>query len=319
MNYKSFTSRRAFGIELETSQTLSQSKIKKLITEKHHRPVTVKEFMHSKNNRNWHVKTDACCGGPGESYGLEVASYKGSGVEDMISIADTAQHLRDNGLKVNRNCGLHVHADVSDFTTQHVGFLLARWIAIEPWILNAVPIRRSFSVYCRGLRYVRPLKDKIYTANELWEHFKPDNPAYTNGLFGLELQMPQDYRRVALNLVNFNDEHLKARKKRCTVELRLPEGTLRRVDVKNWPRFFVNLVDAAFRDKKTVPLTAETLDEFFDACGVGHEGDFSILSPGLRETKLWLLHRLRKYHFKLDSKAIDDYIHRMTWPEKLAF
>lgn len=316
MIYKSFTSRRAFGIELETSKSLSQSQIKKLISAKHHRGVTVKEFVHSKNNRNWHVKTDASCGGPGEQYGLEVASYKGSGVEDMISMAEVAQHLRDNGLKVNRNCGLHVHADVSDFTPQNVGFLLARWLAIEPWIFNAVPVRRSTSVYCRGLHYSRPLKDKIYTANELWEHFKPDNPAYLSGLFGLE--SPQDFRRVALNLVNFNDEHLKVRKKRCTVELRLPEGTLRQVDVKNWPRFFVNLVDAASRDRQIVSLKAETLDDFFNACGLGHDGNFAILSPGLRETKLWLLHRLRKYHFSKNSKQIDDYIRRMTWPEKLA-
>jgi len=31
---------------------------------------------------------------------------------------------------------------------------------------------------------------------------------------------------------------------------------------------------------------------------------------------LWLLNRMKKYQFNCDPKEIEDYIHRMTWPEK---
>lgn len=310
MNYKSFTSQRCFGVELETSQTLTQDRVKELIaTSNTPRDVTVIAFTASKNNRNWHLKMDASCGAGADDCGWEIASYKASGVQDMISIAGVAQRLRDNGLRVNNLCGLHVHCEVNDFNAPRMGYLLARWVAIEPWLYNVVPYRRAYSPYCRALRVVRPIdKDSQYTAWGLWEHFKPTYEVY-NG---------QDYRRVALNLCNFHAEKDKQKKRRCTVELRLPEGSLRAADVKNWIRFFVHLVETSYHDTRLCKLAAPTIDDFFNACGIGHDDGFSILSPGLRETKLWLLKRMKKYQFDRDVKEIEDYIHRMTWPEKLA-
>lgn len=310
MIYKSFTSRRCFGIELETGQTLTHEKIKSLIEGSGTpRAVTIADFVASKGNRNWHIKLDASCGGPGDDCGTEIASYKGSGVEDMISIANTAQRLRDNGLRVNNSCGLHVHAEVNDFCPNRMGYLLARWLAIEPWLFNAVPYRRGASVYCRALRFIRPINAELtFTPWELWEYFKPEYKVYEG----------RDYRRVALNLCNFYLEKDNPKKKRCTVELRLPEGSLRATDVKNWARFFVHFVETSTHDCRLFSLTAPKLDDFFDACGLGHEGEFALLSPGLRETKLWLLKRLRKYQIDRDLQEIEDYIHRMTWPEKLA-
>jgi hypothetical protein len=309
IQYKRFISTRCFGVELETSQTLEREVIKELIAGVSPRAATITEFSASKNNRNWHIKMDASCGGVGEEFGWEVASYKGSGIEDIISMAATAQRLRDAGLRVNNRCGLHVHAEVNDFCPHRMGFLLARWLAIEPWLFNAVPFRRGASAYCRPLRFVRPINETLkHTPWDLWDYFKPTYKTHQS----------QDYRRVALNLCNFYLEMDKRRKQRCTVELRLPEGSLRGVDVKNWIRFFVHLVETSTHDVHLSSLTAPTLNDFFDACGIGHEDGFTILSPGLRETKLWLLKRLRKYQFNRNSQEIDDYIHRMTWPEKLA-
>ncbi len=321
MIYKSFNTRRAFGVEIETSQTLPQKLIKEIILSTGTvRKVTVCSHIDSKNNKNWHVKTDLSCGGRGEDCGWEIASYKASGFNDLIDVGQTAKRLRDCGLKVNNSCGFHVHCDVSDFDAYQMGFLLARWVAIEPWLFNAVPIRRSMSIYCKGLRRVCPIETFFlmkgspvvkpqYNPIDLWNHFKPEYENYGRN----------DCRRVALNLLNFYNERDNVKKKRCTVELRMPESSLREVDVKNWTRFFVHFVETSFRDKKLFPLKATTLDQFFDGCGIGHDGNFSILSPGLRETKLWLLKRLRKYMWnlgKIGRQDVDDYIYRMTWPEK---
>lgn len=310
IQYKRFISTRCFGVELETSQTLSQELIREIISGSGSpRAATITPFSASKNNRNWHIKTDASCGGRGEEWGWEVASYKGSGIEDIISMAAVAQRLRDCGLRVNNHCGLHVHVEVNDFSPHRMGFLLARWLAVEPWLFNAVPFRRGASIYCRALRFVRPLTAHLnWTAWDLWDHYKPT----------YKTQVGQDYRRQALNLCNFFMEMDKRRKKRCTVELRLPEGSLRGVDVKNWIRFFVHLVETSTHDVQLCRLEAPRLDDFFNACGFGHEDGFTILSPGLRETKLWLLKRLRKYQFNRNLQEINDYLHRMTWPEKLA-
>ncbi len=307
MIYKSFVSQRCFGVELEASKNLEQIAIKDIVAGGTSRGVSTTHWQASKNNRNWHVKMDGSCGEGEDEYGWEIASYKARGVDDLVSIANVAQRLKKAGLRVNKQCGLHVHVEVNDFCAHRMGYLLARWLAVEPWLFNAVPTRRSKSVYCTALRQVRPVTDRKWTAWELWEHFKPEYKVYGS----------QDYRRVALNLCNFYMEKDKANKKRCTVELRLPEGTLRGVNVKNWTRFFVHLVETSAHDCSVFPVVANTLNEFFDACGIGHDGEFSFLSPGLRETKIWLLRRLKKYQFNRDSQAIDEYLHRMTWPEKL--
>jgi len=310
MKYKCFSSQRCFGVELETSKTLTREKVRDIIASSDTpRDVSLTNWGASKNNRNWHIKMDASCGVGADEWGWEIASYKAHGIDDLISISNVAERLRKHGLKVNNNCGFHIHVEVNDFTPHRMGHLLARWLAVEPWLFNAVPFRRGTCVYCRALRHIRPIKlDATHTAWDLWEHFKPEYKTYGN----------QDYRRVALNLCNFYMEKDKKRKRRCTVELRLPEGTLRGVDVKNWTRFFVHLVETSVNDVQLFPLHAPKLDDFFNAAGLGHDGEFSILSPGLRETKLWLLKRLRKYQFNRDRQEIEGYLHRMTWPEKLA-
>jgi hypothetical protein len=309
IKYKQFVSTRSFGIELETSQSISQDEIKSIIDLNGSRCSTITPFAASKNNRNWHIKTDSSCGGKDEEYGWEVASYKGSGIEDIVSMAKVAQRLREAGLRVNNRCGLHVHAEVKDFNPIRMGFLLARWLAVEPWLFNAVPSRRSSSVYCRSLRLVRPIDESVkLTPLGLWEHYKPTYKTH----FG------HDYRRQAFNLTNFYMEMTKLRKSMCTVELRLPESSLRAVDVKNWARFFVHLVETSTYDVALFNPVAGTLEQFFNACGLGHENGFTILSPGLRETKLWLLKRLKKYQFNRNGQEIDEYLHRMTWPEKLS-
>jgi hypothetical protein len=312
--YKQFKSGRAFGIELETSRNLSEQRVKSLIvTGDTNRRVTVTGYSASKNNRNWHLKVDCSCGTGEDDYGWEIASYKGVGIDDIVSMSNVAERLYQHGLRTNPRCGLHVHCEVADFTPFRMGYLIARWLAMEPWLFNAVPFRRSASVYCRGLRFVRPFKERFLQTNEkygpqeVWDFFKPEYKVYGG----------QDYRRVALNLCNFYMELNKTRKRRSTVELRLPEGTLRGVEVKNWVRFFVHFVDTAARDRKLFSMEAKTLDDFFNAAGLGHDDGFSILSPGLRETKIWLLKRLKKHSYNRNGQAIEEYLHRMTWPEKL--
>lgn len=309
IRYSMFEGIRPFGVEIETSRNLDQEEIGRIIASTTSRRVRCCEFSLAKSNRSWHVKTDGSCGSGGEDYGWEIASYKGSGVDDMIDMGRAAERLYWHGLRTNAYCGLHVHCEIADFSPSRVGYLLARWHAVEPWLFKAVPFRRSTSPYCSPLRRLLPLnQNKVYSPFDLWEHFKPNYKVYGD----------QDYRRVSLNLCNYYQEMFKKRKLKSTVELRMPEGTLRGEDVKNWIRFFVHMVETASSDTELCALNAPTLDDFFNAAGFGHGNGFSVLSPGLRETKLWMLKRLRKYALPGRKKDIDFQLHRMTWPEKLS-
>ena len=41
--------------------------------------------------------------------------------------------------KINRNCGLHVHVNVEDFTLKDMAILLAYWMKIENTLSFAIP------------------------------------------------------------------------------------------------------------------------------------------------------------------------------------
>jgi hypothetical protein len=308
MIYKSFESTRCFGVELETSKTLEADKIKSLLAASGRR-VIVREDIRSKSNKSWHLKEDMSCGENANSCGWEVASYKGSGNDDILNIAKTAQNLKFYGLKTNSRCGLHVHVEVSDFNTATVGRLLARWLAAEPWFFNAVPAHRTYSPYCRRLSSVRHLEEnRKYYGKDLWDVYEP---VYL-------VKERAEYRRVALNICNFYmQQHLK-NKTLCTVEFRLPEGSLQKCDVENWIRLFVTMVDTAKRDIRTHPIKAESLKEFLVAVGLAHQDDFAVLCPELRKTKMWLLKRILKYNFNRDAHSVYKELKNMTYPYKLA-
>ena len=161
---RKFSIKRPFGVELEISNlgqwagmpdfTVKIAYIKDLIAFNTTRKViAVDEWSQSVNSDYWHVKYDATCGefgkGPNLPRGWEVASFKASGYNDLLHIADVANVLAANGLKVNDHCGLHIHADISDFDTDQAAILAARWIKAEYWMTQSVPKSRRRNKYCK--------------------------------------------------------------------------------------------------------------------------------------------------------------------------
>src|SRR5262252_6209925 len=236
IKYRKYESGRAFGVELEASNTVTRQEVWSVITKNSHRPALVTDWSQSHSNRYWHVKTDSTCGpkGKGLDYGVEVASFKASGIEDMLHIAEVAGHLRKYGLEINNNCGLHIHADVGDLQPAQVGVLVAHWLKFEHFLFSCVPRHRSLNIYCRGLWQTFHLApDLEYSAEQIWKVVCPfDLCVFEN---------PE--RRVALNLMNYATSLRRKRWTRKTVELRLPEGTFCPVHIKNWIRFFLNFVE----------------------------------------------------------------------------
>jgi hypothetical protein len=286
--YKKFACNRCFGVELEASNTVKQSFIKKVIENSSPIPTKMSSgWQLSKGNKFWHVKKDSTCGvqGKGKDKGWEIASYKGSTVSDIIHMAEIAENLRLAGLEVNNNCGLHVHVEVKDYTTREMGKLIGYWLKIEDILMESVPFRRSLSHYCNPLRANRP-RTLTPTPDQLWSHHCP--------ICLSPFENPE--RWMTLNLVNYATGLLYKNYSRTTVEFRFPEGTLVQEDVKNWIRLFVHFVDVV----KTLPdpesiLTAN-LEEALSILGLHHTEDtFNIFSKGLFETRAWFLRRILRY------------------------
>ena len=289
IKYRKFDSVRPFGVELEASNRISRQELWSVIVKHSHRSAVVTDWSQTHGNRHWHIKTDSTCGpkGKGLDHGFEVASYKAAGLADIFHIAEVAGRLQEYGVQTNDNCGLHVHADASDYSPTQVGVFVAHWLKVEHFLFSCVPRRRSTNPYCRSLGSVFCLDHREnYTAAELWDIVCPaDICVFEN---------PE--RRVALNLMNYATGLRRKRWSRKTLELRLPEGTFQPLHVKNWTRFFLNFVDYC-KDRPMPENICPCLDvsEALRYCGLGHDDDFYIFSPGLHETRLWLLERCHRF------------------------
>jgi hypothetical protein len=289
---KKFSTRR-FGVELEVGNEVSQDCILDYISTISPRQVEVTDWGQSVNNGYWHIKEDRTCGidSTGRvTYGVEIASFVASGIHDLVEIVNIADFLYSKGVKVNDNCGFHIHVDISDFTPEQVGVMMARWAKIEFLMTNIVPTRRVNNKFCKMLTKSHRYKaSSSYTDAEFWRLMKPVN---------LHLQsFFHRYRRTTLNLVNYAMavEHQSAggdmSHVRKTVELRLPEGTLDSEDIANWVKVFVTFVDSSMGSSMPYNLRSiSSLHKFLEYLGL--EPNNAQLSAGLQKAKEWVLQRM---------------------------
>lgn len=299
VTYRCFGSKRNFGIELEIEKTRTQQQIQETIQTVSKKPIqtTGGSWAQSNNNMFWHVKYDSTCGPLGkgkDNGGWEIASFVASGYKDLLEIEAVTNALRESGCKVNKNCGLHIHADASDFSRDQISALTAYWIKVEGWLSQAVPANRVNNKYCKLISKVKKLKfEDSYDPVKLWNVVKPTN-------FSIH---ENDQKKMALNLVGvaqkFHYDEAGTSfpmEMRQTIELRMPEGTLDGNEVKNWVRLFLLFVETC-KDKE-MPSNlkpASTIEELLCVLGLADSDKFYLLSKGLHETKTWLLKRVTSY------------------------
>lgn len=275
VTYKAFTTNRFFGVEAEFNDLgIKQNDIATVIRDfDPFNDVDVSGYELS-DGSCWHVKTDSTCG-------WEVASYKGSGVYDLRNIARCIEAVGNEGGKVDENCGLHIHCDVSDFSEEEVAKSVAYWMKIESILLNSVPSHRVSNRFCKSLRRMYPMrKFKIFpAAKDFYEEIKP-------------YEFKNRQRRVTYNICNYvkslEDEDFN----RKTVELRLPEATVKGVDVKNWVRLFVTFVENVRNMPMPGSCSMSNIVEAMCILGLHQVSGALILSKALFSTKEWFLHRV---------------------------
>jgi len=290
VQYVKFTTKRAFGIELEVSKKVSLETLVNAVktADRNKEVYSSAHYQQDSGNTYWHCKFDRSCGAKANEGGWEVASYKASGADDLVKISQMGTVLKKAGAEVNDNCGYHIHCEIKDFSTENAATLVAYWMKIEPLIGEILPKNRRNNIYCKMLREVKPVTEANLKTPELfWAKVRP-------------VSLDNSERRVSLNMCNYT---LGAAAKK-TAELRLPEGTLEEVDIKNWARMFIHFCN--YCKKATFPgniTPVTTLREMATVLGLHNEDPFFILSKGLYETKTWLLNRALKYGTKKAIKT----------------
>jgi hypothetical protein len=318
--YKDITSFRKFGVELEVSNNISKKKLKEVL-EEYESDYSLKKkkviatlgkegWAQTRKNNYWHIKFDRTCGDQGKfiDHGWEIASYIGQGINDIFHIARLARFLKNRGVYVNKNCGLHIHVDVSDFNVKNMGILLSRWLKIEDHLFSIVGPSRRYSPYCVPLRN-KIDENKIFYNEHIpefvWEFLKPKNLKIHNN----------PYKKVSLNTVGFAVYEINKTYDRSTVELRLPECLLNEIHVRNWIKIILNFVDTC-RKEYFGPEnlnSCNNIKEILYYLGLLENDEFLILSPDLLASKLWFLEKIAhsgtaKISIKKQAKKYFNYI-----------
>jgi hypothetical protein len=318
IKYKAFTSTRFFGVELDVNEKVDRQSMGKIIEAAD--PVREVVVTHGWNMTGvenylpaqvWNVKTDStCANGPG-TYGHEVASPKMSGSPDIRTVGNVAESLAKGGCEVNTKCGVHIHADIAQWTTEQVGVMLAHWCRAENIIAQALPPHRRNNKYAKLMRKKHRLNyDETWTGASLYTAMQPTN-----------LDVHHNYeKRVAINLIGYTLGILSPQHSRRTAEFRLPEGTLVREDVENWVRLYIHFIEEC-ATRTMCHMKHANLQESLGILGLaGMNGEFLILSPELHETKVWFLKRILSYtnnpalfqeaieHLNLISEPLEKYI-----------
>lgn len=315
VKYQGFVCRRRFGVEIEIGNEVSKREVHGFLAKDPCHRVLLSKYALTSNNNYWHVKDDATCGPLGRKgpKGVEIASYIGENVDDLLHIAKMAGQLQEFGCKVNENCGLHIHAEVLDLNRPQISAVIAHWIKFEHLLSLALPIRRRDNEFCRFTIHPHAamaqlcglvVRDQAYEPNKFYDLVMPKDIGFYHNFD----------RRFNLNLVNLARSVQLDNQYRRTLELRWPEGTLNPMDVRCWVRLFLAFIDRTRNLGMPRNLHPCDLEEGLSYLGLSHPtGQFNLWSSGMLETKTWLLERI--VHF---NNTEEHYSNHTVYAEKLA-
>jgi len=126
---------------------------------------------------------------------------------------------------------------------------------------------------------------RSWSSRAFWDFFRPS--------FSTLIDIRDNpYRYRAVNIVNYALS-LEKHWKRPTIEFRIAEGSVKKKDIVNWIRLYVNFVETV--KNKPMPRPRKVgLSHALSCLGLHHDENFYILSPGLQKTKTWFLERLTR-------------------------
>lgn len=212
---------RRFGVELEFKAAVSIDTVSTAMSGAgipHH---NARGWCSSVNNTEWHLKTDSTCG-------LELTSKVLEGGEGVAEVAEVVEKLDDLrqedatlGINVTRQCGVHVHIDVSEFGVKEMKKLIRLVIKYEEVIYGMNPASRRGGGWCKPIARSHTMRE-LLTSN---------SRARWTRLIGMA------ERYLGMNLKHWP--------MRGTVEFRYAAGTLSAQKVTAWIMFLMALVEKA--------------------------------------------------------------------------
>lgn len=137
-----FDRSRKFGIEIEAYNCEAETLAHALTVA----GIECHEETYNHNNRpHWKIVSDASIRGV---HPFELVSPPLKGDEGIRQVETVCRVLKEQGVKVNRSTGLHVHHDAHDLNLDAVKSVLTMWWKYEDVIMYFLPPSRRANMYC---------------------------------------------------------------------------------------------------------------------------------------------------------------------------
>lgn len=206
---------RKFGLEVEFVGVTPQ-RAADIVTASG-TPCRFEGYNHIDHAR-WKIVTDGSVVGVGG----ELVAPPLSGEAGLREVADVLKAMNDAGVGVNRSCGLHVHADVSDLTAADMANVVVRYARFEVEIDRFMaPSRRGDSAH-----YARSLIGKTPTGST-------------------KEAVARSIRADVYGTDRYFKINLRSYLRHGTIEFRQHGGTTNATKISNWIRFVTQFVDAS--------------------------------------------------------------------------
>lgn len=225
---------RQFGIEIEAyncnqdalARALNQAGI----------PCNVEQYNHLTRSA-WKIVADSSLRGHNA---FELVSPILQGMEGLATLKKVCEVLNEQGAKVNRTCGLHVHINARNFTLQTWKNTLINYAKLERNVIDRfMPASRRDNIYCNSLADIRNFEQLI-------------NEAY--GVDGIRHIIGTRYSKV----------NAESYPRHGSIEFRQHGGTTSFEKISYWVQFLGNLITFAEQGKVVEENTISALDSFCD-------------------------------------------------------
>jgi len=232
--------------------------------------------------------------------GCEINTNPASGDVYLSEMRALTKALKNSGAVCDNSCGLHVHADASDYSQYDLRRLAMLWSLVERAMFDLAGKRRIESKYCQpsSSTYIKILASNTEKAKD-WRRVLAAvlyDLESENGKLGREVRSNKrdryhGARYYALNLHSFFF--------RKTIEFRLHEGSTDSATLENWPLVCGHIVTTALRMREAdIIALARSKETSADIL-------CSFLPPSLSQ---WVQDKIADRHKARRAAGTEDYV-----------
>lgn len=191
-------------------------------------------------SRTWSIKNEHC----GMEITTPVFEASQASFDIVHNVLDYLRRQLRGTTTIRRDCGMHVHIDVQDFTAEQIKMLCRVFYTFEGTLLSLQPNSRRDNCYCTRLNN---------NSRDWLNHINPDGHSqHLNSHTGFI------YR-------NSSGLSFKRFQERGTIEVRYAAGTIRGIKAVGWLRTIMMLVEISkLLDPRIEMAITENIDDLKD-------------------------------------------------------